>query len=127
MIPKKKEETPSGGKVQTYDKITIDINERQFSIVQRAEMVKLRVFSDIGNVTFLLKNTNNSTKSGEIGQLNLDLDDEKFMELLNPQLKVVFRASNVLAPFFTTVMFKESFFAANEPLSEAIRKAGEKN
>ena len=129
MLPKKKEEPPPGiKKVQTYDKITIDISERQFSLVQTAELVKLRVFSDIGNITFLLKNANNQSKnSGNMGQLSLDLDGEKFLELLNPQLKVVFRSSNVLAPFFTSAMYKESFFSVSEPMGEAIRRSKDEN
>lgn len=130
MIPKGKEEQPgepAAKKFQNLDKLTITLNELQFMQVQRSEMVKLRVFSGNDNATLLLRNMNKSVKRGEIGQLNMELDFERFIEILNPNLKVVFSASNVLAPFAASALLKENIFSVNEPLSEAIRRGSEKS
>ncbi|HSB46696.1 MAG TPA: hypothetical protein VLD37_01685 [Candidatus Bilamarchaeum sp.] len=125
MIPKPKETGETGGRdrFKTYDKLTIDINEVQFSTIQQAEQVRLRMFSGINTATLMAQNIGSARRrSDEIACINLHLDEEQFVSMMNPELKIVFRSNNVLAPYRATALFKEPLFSAAEPLGEQAFK-----
>jgi thymidine phosphorylase len=123
MIPKRKESGAAGDKYRTFDKLTIDINEAQFSIIQQAEQVRVRIFCGSENATIIARNMGGGRrKTNETAGLNLQVDDETFVSMLNPELKIVFRSNNVLAPYLATSLFKESLFSGREALGEIAMK-----
>jgi hypothetical protein len=125
MIPKMKEMGAPGGrdKFQTFDKLTIDINERQFSIIQQAELVRVRMFCGSSNATIIAKNMGGKAKkTKEVACINLHLDEERFVSMMNPELKIIFRSNNVLALYLATALFKDAIFGSKEPLGELALK-----
>ncbi len=121
MLAKKLEENGGKGKFdEPMDKLMLRLDAATFSRAQSSESVILRVYCPESRaaLNFTLANMDNKRKGRDGMVLDLQLDQETFMGIVNPKLKVIFQYENILAPFATLAMARGSLFAAHPPMTD---------
>lgn len=120
-MPKTKDQ-PAGGKIEPpADKLILRLDVLTFSRVQMSDSVILRVLcrENGAMVNFTLKNMNISGEGrGTVLDLTLDLD--RFVDMLNPKLKVIFQSENVVAPFVAAGLSRGNAFSSMQPMTDMV-------
>ena len=136
MLPKKEEGVTTAiqkvgtSKPETYDRISVTLNDMDFARIQNARHVKLRVVcpEEKQVITFLLKNKMPLPEVNKtIQPLDMKVDQSLFFPMLNPELTVLFQCNNVIEPFSTVAMMQGTMFSSQEPLLDMARKATQIN
>jgi hypothetical protein len=118
MLPMKKEAAGPGGR-KSVEKLELRVDAITLSRLQSSQFVNLRVLCENGSmVSFLLRNMKAAGSEGSALTVDMNAGTDSFPDMMNPELKVIFKYENIIAPFAAVRMAAGLAFSDRMPLEE---------